>query len=114
LQLLIQGKIEPSPLYTPPVGKFDEDKTALDAPDSRIAPLLVVIHSDIEDGSRPEFITEEKAVKDFFMIAVIICDQPQGKSARNLIGEALADDIHRVDFFTTLAHVEIVVPEIVV
>ncbi|MDH4218855.1 MAG: hypothetical protein OEY18_08795 [Candidatus Aminicenantes bacterium] len=62
-------------LNSPPVGEFDEEKPAFHPVDSQIVLFLIVIDTHIEDGARPEFIAQEEAGVDAFIVIVVIRDQ---------------------------------------
>jgi hypothetical protein len=64
-------------LYSPPVGELDEEKPPSDLVDPGFILFLIVVDTDIKNRSGSQFVTQEKAGVDGFIVVVVIRYQPQ-------------------------------------
>ena len=61
--------------------------------------FLVVIESQIKNGSGPQLPAEKKAVVNFFVVIVVVGDEAEGEGSGYLETDALGNDIDAVNPF---------------
>jgi hypothetical protein len=100
-------------LDSPPVGKLDEEVSALDTIDTLVILLLVVVDTHVKNSAGIQLVAQKDAVVELFIVVVVVGDQTEREVPCELVADALSNDVDSVLQVSTFALVEGVIPEIV-